>query len=154
MRLEGIDTIEDANAFVPRYLETFNKKFGKRPASDIDAHRPLRESDDLDHTFCWREQRKLTKNLVLHYKRVMYLVDPTPETKRLANNKVDVHEWADGTVELWFKGQKLSYSIYDKNPQIAGDIVENKRLGKVFSPIIISSDFRMRPCGLTYPQAL
>ena len=57
------------------------------------THRPLRPEDDLERVFCWRETRKLTRNLVLHYKRVMYLIEPTPLTKPMAGRRrVDVLE--------------------------------------------------------------
>ena len=134
LRLVGIDNMEDANAFAPFYLEDYNRRFGKVPASDSDAHRALRDVDDLDYTFCWREQRKLSRNLVVHYKRVMYLVDPTHENKRFAQNKIDVLEWVDGSVELWFEGIKLDYTVYDKTPRVnEAAVVDNKRLGTVLS---------------------
>ena len=134
LRLAGIDKMEDANAFAPSYLADYNRRFGKRPASDVDAHRPLRETDDLDYTFCWREQRKLSKNLVVHYKRVMYLVDKTTANKQYARRKVDVHEWIDGTVEIWCDGVKLEYHVFDDLPRVnEAAIVENKRLGNVLS---------------------
>jgi len=134
LRLAGIDNMDDANAFAPSYLVDYDRRFGKAPSSDVDMHRPLRDTDDLDYTFCWREQRKLSKNLVVHYKRVMYLVEPTHENKGFAQNKIDILEWVDGSVELWCDGVKLDHSIYDKTPSInEAAIVENKRLGAVLS---------------------
>ena len=42
VRLEGIYTIEAANAFMPAYVETY----------------PVRPDEDLDSLFAWQEQRK------------------------------------------------------------------------------------------------
>jgi hypothetical protein len=57
LRLEGISTLEAANAFLPGFLERFNAKFAKVPASDKDLHRPLTELDDLDEVLCWLAER-------------------------------------------------------------------------------------------------
>jgi hypothetical protein len=48
LRLESIDTLEVANAFLPGFMDGFNARFAKEPASDKDLHRPLTELDDLE----------------------------------------------------------------------------------------------------------
>jgi hypothetical protein len=40
--LRGISTWEAANAYAPSFIADFNRRFGKPPRSDHDAHRPLR----------------------------------------------------------------------------------------------------------------
>jgi hypothetical protein len=42
-----------------------------------DLHRPLAQADDLDEILAWREERTVTRNLTLHYDRMMLLLDPT-----------------------------------------------------------------------------
>jgi hypothetical protein len=66
LRLEGISTIEAANAFMPTYVDHYNSLFGKVPRNAHDAHRPVRPDEDLDSIFAWREQRKVTSDLTLH----------------------------------------------------------------------------------------
>jgi hypothetical protein len=138
LRLRGISTIAEANAFLPGFMEDFNRRFAKPARSNHDAHRPLRESDDLEQIFTWQETRIMSRDLVVHYKRVTYLVQPNEETRRLAGNKrqVDVLERADGTVEIRHQGRSLPYLIHDQQPQIIqGEVVENKRLGAVLAAI-------------------
>jgi hypothetical protein len=65
--LESISTIEAANAFMSTYVPAYNSLFAKVPRETHDAHRPIRDDEDLDLIFSWREQRKLTSNLTLHY---------------------------------------------------------------------------------------
>ncbi len=55
MRLEGIATIAEANAFLPRYMERQNKQFAKAPFDPRDLHRPLAPHDDLKTQMVWRE---------------------------------------------------------------------------------------------------
>src|SRR6516225_4104163 len=78
LRLAGISTVEAANAWLPGFVEDYNKRFGRAPANAKNLHRPLTEADDLDEILAWREERTLTRNLTLRYDRMMLLLDPTP----------------------------------------------------------------------------
>ncbi len=69
LRLEGISTIEAANELMPTYIADYNRRFGKLPRDRHDSHRPVRTDEDLDAIFAWRETRKVTKDLTLHYER-------------------------------------------------------------------------------------
>jgi hypothetical protein len=63
--LEGISTVEAANAFMPAYVADYNDRFGKVPRDAHDAHRPVRPDEDLDSIFAWREQRKVKSDAAL-----------------------------------------------------------------------------------------
>lgn len=137
LRLRGISTPEAGNAYLPEFQADYNARFGREPASEHDAHRPVRKDEDLARIFTWQEDRKLTRNLTLHYKRVLYLVEPGPETLRLAGEICRVHEVADGGIEIFHAGRLLpSRALFDKNPHVSqGAIVANKRLGAVLAKI-------------------
>jgi transposase len=137
LRLRGISTPEAGNAYLPEFRADYNERFGREPASAHDAHRPVREDEDLARIFTWQENRKLTRNLTLHYKRMIYLVEPGPQTLRLAGDVCRVHEDADGGIEIFHAGQPLpSRALFDKNPHVSqGAIVANKRLGAVLTQI-------------------
>src|SRR5262249_40392837 len=60
MRLAGISTIEEANAFLPAYLADHNGRFAKPAFDSRDLHRPLALHDDLASIMVWREQRSVT----------------------------------------------------------------------------------------------
>ena len=130
LRLEGISTIDAANAFMPTYVENYNALFAKIPREAHDAHRPIRDDEDLDSIFSWREQRKVTSNLTLHYERKLYLLQDTPDNRRYAGKYLDVYQFPDGRIEIRAAGVSVPYSTYDKLGAIdQGAIVENKRLG-------------------------
>ncbi len=136
LRLRGISGMNDGNAFLPTFMADYNRRFGRAPREAHDAHRPLRGDEDLDRIFSWQEDRRLSRDLVVHFKRRAYLVTPTSETLPLGGKAVRVHEWEDGRVELHCEGRVLPYSIFDKNPIVSqGAIVENKRLGAVLAAI-------------------
>jgi hypothetical protein len=130
LRLEGISTIAAANAFMTTYVADYNAMFAKAARETHDAHRAIRQDEDLDLIFTWREQRKLTSNLTLHYERKLYLLPDTPEHRRYAGKYLDVYQYPDGRIEIRAAGTSLPYSTYDKLGTIEqGAIVENKRLG-------------------------
>ena len=136
LRLQGVSGMDEANAFAPAFAEDYNRRFAREPLNPHDAHRPLRHQEDLGHVFSWQEERQMTRNLVVNFKRVTYLVEPSRDTRRLAGKKVRVHQWADGRVEIHCAGRSLPFSLFDKNPCVTqGDIVGNKRLGHVLSMI-------------------
>jgi hypothetical protein len=70
LRLAGISTIEAANAFLPTFVQTYNARFAKPPASAQDLHRPIAGTNDLDGILCWREQRSVSRQLVINYNRM------------------------------------------------------------------------------------
>src|SRR3954471_16182134 len=78
LRLAGVATIEAANDWLPGFIDTYNKRFGQAPANAKNLHRPLTVTDDLDEVLAWREVRTVTKNLTLHYDRMMLLLEPSP----------------------------------------------------------------------------
>lgn len=130
LRLEGISTIEAANALMPRFIEAYNTKFSKPPRNKHDAHRALRPDEDLDFIFAWRELRKVTKALTLHYERKLYLLGDTAENRRLIGKYLEIFQFPDGRIEIRVTGHSLPYSVYDKLGAIdQGSIVDNKRLG-------------------------
>jgi hypothetical protein len=132
MRLEGISSIEAANAFMPRFIEDYNARFAKVPRDPHDAHRALRADEDLDLTFCWRELRKVTRALTLHYERKLYLLADTAANRRLIGKYIEVFQFPDGRIEIRVAGASLPYSIYEKLGAVdQGAIVDNKRLGHV-----------------------
>jgi transposase len=132
LRLEGISSLEGANAFMPRFIEAYNRRFAKAPREGYDAHRAVRADEDLDLIFAWRELRKVTQSLTLHYERQLYLLADTADNRRLIGKYVEVFQYPDGRIEIRVAGQSVPYSRYDKLGAIdQGAIVENKRLGQV-----------------------
>ena len=132
LRLRGIATIEAANAFMPDFIEGYNTRFAKAPRNGYDAHRAVRADEELDLIFAWRELRKVTQSLTLHYERKLYLLADTAANRRLIGKYVEVFQYPDGRIEIRVGGRALPYSTYDKLGVVdQGAIVENKRLGEV-----------------------
>jgi hypothetical protein len=145
LRLRGVSTMEAGNAFAPEFMADYNRRFERPPRSAHDAHRPMRDDEDLAQIFSWQEERALTRNLVVNFKRVTYLVEPNPDTIPLGGKRVQLRQWDDGRVEIYCEGRLLPYTVFDQNPLVSqGEVVENKRLGAVLSTIQVAQDERDR----------
>jgi Winged helix-turn helix len=136
LRLAGISTIEAANAWVPAFMADYNRRFGREPENTNDLHRKLTEAVDLSEVLAWREERTVTKNLTLHYDRMMLMLDPTPLARGLVRKTVDVVNYPDGRFAVQFEGVSLPFRTFDKIQTVEpGEIVENKRLGAALAMV-------------------
>jgi transposase len=129
MRLEGLSTLAEANAFLPGYLARHNQRFAKTPFDPRDLHRPLAPHDDLGAEMVWRELRTVTQALTLHYNKVLFILEPTEISRPLAGKRVEVCEFPDGRLEIRHGEHVLPYRTFDKIRQVnQAAIVENKHL--------------------------
>ena len=73
MRLRKINTIEEANRYLPEFIAEWNNRFVVTPASSLDMHRKRMPSDDeLELLFSLQEIRKVSKNLQISYDNTIY----------------------------------------------------------------------------------
>ncbi len=128
LRLRGISDMKAGNAYLPAFRADYNRRFGKPPQSEHDAHRPLRNTDNLDRILTWQEERTMSGNLVVHYKQGKYLVTPTPEALKLKGKRVRVFETESGGIEIRHGSLVLAHTKFEQRVQQA-EIVDNKRLG-------------------------
>ena len=129
LRLRGISTVADANAYAPSFIAMYNARFAKPTRSDFNAHRPLRDDEDLDRLLTWRETRRVSKSLTVLYDRVLYLLNDTPANRKLIHRYIDVWEYPDGRIEIRANGEVLTCRLYDKLAEVdQGAIIEHKRL--------------------------
>ncbi|AJG23422.1 Mobile element protein [Cupriavidus basilensis] len=150
LRLRGISTMEAANAFMLEFIADYNARFAKVPRNSHDAHRPLRDNENLDLIFTWRESRCVSKSLTIQYDKMLYLLADTPEHRKLAGRYIDVYHYPDGRIEPRVNGTALPYAIYDRLSEIdQGAIVDNKRIGHVLLLVRICGSSTERQLATT-----
>lgn len=130
LRLAGIDGLEAGNAFLPGFMERFNARFAVSPARPEDLHRPLTVAPErLRDILCWRERRHVGRQLTLCYERQRLMLEESELTRGLVDQYVDTYAFADGRLEVRWKGISLTYTAFDKDQRVSHTaIVENKRL--------------------------
>src|SRR5215218_1895250 len=134
--------------FLPGFIESYNGKFARPPAQALDLHRPLDGMNQLGDILCWRETRRVSRQLVVHYNRMKFTLHPTEVTARLVGQEVEIYDFPDGRLEIRWKGLCLPYSVFDKLQRVShAAIVENKRLGEVLAWIKERQDAQPAPSG-------
>ena len=129
LRLQGISDIAAANAFAPEFRDDYNRRFARAPRSDHNAHRPLQASDDLNRILTLQLTRKVTKNLTVNHKRVLYVLDKTDAARAAREKRLEVEEREDGTITFRHNGVDLPATAFPRDHGVRqGDVVENKRL--------------------------
>lgn len=127
MRLRGLSSMEQGNAYLPEFITNFNQRFAVPARSQNDAHRPLNIQDHLKHILTWQEPRLLSKNLTLQFNKVVFQIQTKRPTYALRNAQVTVCEDAQGTVTILYHGKELAYTIFHKQEH-QSEIVESKNV--------------------------
>jgi hypothetical protein len=123
LRLQNISTIEDANTFLPVFLAKYNQKFAKQPRSSFNAHRPLKQKENLQHILCEKTTRKVSKDLEVNFKGKIYQIQAFHQRNRLQGNQINMISTLDGEIVIEYEGKSLNY----------------KMLHEIQSPLILDS---------------
>ncbi|MFK0278128.1 ISNCY family transposase, partial [Ensifer sp. NPDC090286] len=151
LRLAGIDDMEAGNAFLPGFMEHYNARFAIVPARSDDLHRPVNLAPDrLAEILCKREQRYVGSQLTFSFERQRIMLEETEVTRGLAGRYVETYAYADGRLDVRWKGHSLPYTIFDKDQRVThAAITENKRLSDVLAYIRDRQDRQTKPAVKT-----
>jgi hypothetical protein len=136
LRLAGISTMAEGNAFLPSFVADYNTRFGKAPANPKDLHRPMSPRDQLDDEFTWQEERTLSQALTLQYDKVLFILEPSETAQAAIGKRLTVVDYPDGRIAIRYQGEDLAYRTFDKIRKVnQAAVVENKRLGPLLELI-------------------
>jgi hypothetical protein len=109
LRLAGIQTIDAANDFLDEtYLPERNRRFAVRPASSVDAHRPVR-GYDLAAILSVQTLRTVSSDHAVRHDGRRYQIDRRSIRGGLRGSKVLVEERANGSIKLRWQGRYLQH---------------------------------------------
>lgn len=134
LRLQEIDNYQDANAFLPTFLESYNRKFAVLPHSVEDAFSPLDKTIDLDFLFSVHDFRKISRNLQISFNTVTYQIKTTRPPQNLIDREVLVTLNADQKVAFYLNAQPLTVEIFHKQPPQAQIVSSKSHDHRPFSP--------------------
>ncbi len=126
MRLQGIKTKEEANAFLEEYLLRYNDRFGVCPANETDAHVKLPRHVDLDRYLCIKTERTLRKDNTIALDGKLYQIE------QQGGKKVVVEERTDGSMLVFSNGKSLTYKEITERPP--KEVVPKTDVGKFNRP--------------------
>lgn len=104
MRLEGIDTLEGANAYLQRFLPRFNDRFAVPPAQEGSAYRLPPDHLALDGVFAFRYLRTVGADNTVRLGEHRLQLLPSQERRHFAKCRVEVAEHLDGRVTVQYQG--------------------------------------------------
>jgi hypothetical protein len=90
LRLVGVSTMDDGNAFLPAFMADYNARFAKAPFNEKDLHRPMQPRDRLDEAFTWRAERTLSQSLTLQYDNILFMIEPSEFAQAAIGKRVEV----------------------------------------------------------------
>lgn len=131
MRLRGIDSPDQANAFLERnYLAELNGRFAVRPREATDLHRMPGEGLVLREVLCEQEQRVVTRDWCVRWRNRFVQIDRCHEGMSLPGRRVLVRQLADGKLLVDYKDRRLTVRELPEKPKAKKPkkvIVNNKR---------------------------
>ena len=105
LRVAGVDTLEEANAYLEReYLPWWNQTLAVKAADPADAHRPLGKEHDLEAILSHVEQRQVTNDYTVRYDAKVYQIDRRDVRTGMRKAWVRVEERLDGIIAVQFQG--------------------------------------------------
>jgi transposase len=105
LRLRGIDTLTEANAFVPEFIADFNRRFARAAAAAPVWRRPPRE---LDVLLSCRYTRVVARDNTVRLGRRLIHIPRGPHGRSYARRRVDVRELLDGRVVVLADGALIA----------------------------------------------
>ena len=142
LRLAGISSMAAGNDFLPNFVERFNARFAVVPACSTDLHRKLNISADrLRDILCHRVLRHVSAQLTVSYDRKRITLTRNEVTEAIADQYVEIYHFADGQLDVRWRGLSLPYVVFDKEQRVSqAEVVENKRLGAALALIKAQQD--------------
>lgn len=114
LRLAGISTLEEANAFLPAFIRRFNQRFAVQPADPCPAYSPAPPLELLQRTICLKEERKASNGSVISISNRSYqLTDDRGKVVPLRpKSNVTVLTHLDGSMSALYDGKPYGLQLY------------------------------------------
>jgi hypothetical protein len=139
MRFKNISSIEDANKYLPEFMEAYNRRFAVEASNPEDAHRALnKDAASLKRILSVQNTRKLTKNLEFSFNCSTYQIKTKTTGYRLRNKAVKICEQTDGAVVVLCDNQVLEYEIFMPFKQIK--MADCKEINDVVDEVVAEND--------------
>lgn len=108
LRKANASDLESANRVLANYLPKYNARFRvEAPNPTESAYIPWPDQYDPDHHFCFKYTRKVMNDNTISFDGHRLQIPPQDQHASLAKAKVELHHYMDGSLSVFYKGQKL-----------------------------------------------
>jgi len=128
LRLAGVSTLEQANAFLDDYLPKYNARFAIKPFKKTNLHRAVPKTLNLNEIFCLKEYRAISNGYTFRWRNRIFLIkEPSITMKK---QRVCIMEHFDGKITLKLKNKYLTFQEVTEKDIMAIDRA-NKAVNKL-----------------------
>jgi hypothetical protein len=127
MRLRNISNIEEANAFLPTFIEEYNARYAVQAREATDGHRSLDSAMNLERIFAKRSTRKVLKDLSFSYEGVVYQID-TDTPNRFTKAYVTILDRPGKPILVERDGKNYAYKKWNQGFVARPKILDTKEL--------------------------
>jgi transposase len=115
LRLHNISTLEDANRYLwEKFIPQHNRMFSRTAKEPGSAYRPLPKGVSLKDVFCLKEERTVAGDNTISYQGKTFQILPNEYRLSFYKAKVEVHEYLDGSINIFYQGKKLKHKTLSK----------------------------------------
>jgi transposase len=107
LRLAGAKNKEQAQAVLEKFLPQYNRRFSKPAVQALPAWRKVK-AKRLEQSLCFKYQRTVAKDNTVQFGGALFQIPKRSPCRSYANKKVQVHVLLDGSVELFYQGEKIA----------------------------------------------
>ena len=134
LRLQRIDNYQDANAYLPAFLDFYNRKFAVLPRSVEDVHAILDPTIDLDFLFAVHDTRIITKSLQIRFNGNTHQIITNRPAQYLYGREVLIIEEQSGAISAYLNNTLLNLQIVLEQPKQARVVSTKSHKSEVHSP--------------------
>lgn len=128
MRLDKINDIDSANAYLQLYIAQHNQRFAVEPASKVDAHRTFSGTAlDLQRVCALHHIRQYSNTLNCQFENQVLQVLPQSNAPK-ARSQANIVVHLDGQLELLHNGQALAFTLFNGIDRVNLQSADDKTL--------------------------
>jgi|SRR5579883_117293 len=140
LKLYGIKNLQEANAYLEKFLVKINNKFAKSKEEVPDAHRDTGGYGELDQIICWQYKRQLRNDWTIQFKREYYQIQKGYEQLLKPEDFIIIKRYLDGTMRFWYEESELAYEKLKKKPEPPSKSKRYYKLKGKADPVIFSKN--------------
>lgn len=133
LRLAKVRTLEQANAFLERFLPRFNKRFAQVPAEPQIAYRHLPPSVDIDRICSLGYQSVVGNDNTVRIGNRVIDIPPGPGHRSYAKARVETHQLLDGSWRVYHR-ERLIAAVPSNPEQALRTLMHQRATPQSYSP--------------------
>ena len=109
LRLALIGTLEEANRFLPAFIESYNRRFAQQPREAESAWQRLPDAMDFDYYFSTSESRQVRRDHTITWLGQVLQIVPEKNEPSLVMKKVEVHVTPEGSLSIYDGARRVRH---------------------------------------------